>query len=296
MTRPALMFAAALALAVGAPPPAPALADGPGAADSVLGFGSAAELLDALERADDEIDTFRARIVYDRLFELQGDRHVRFGSLYFRVDADPRAEGGRPVRTFGVHFDTLVLDGAMREDRQAWIFDGEWVVEKRFAQKQYVARQLARPGQGLDPLRLGEGPLPLPIGQEREDILTRYEVELVGPSHGFGADDEAAAPYLETVAHCAQLVLTPRPAFAERDRFRSIRLWYERTPEGVLLPRLSRTVDRSGDVSFVQLTDVRVNEPLPEGVTALARPDDPEWDVQIERGRFAEGAGDEEAR
>ncbi len=260
--------------------------DSAGASDAEAGsrgpvFASAEALLDALETADREIESFQAEIVYDRQFMLQGDRHIRGGDLYFEVE--PRRGEPRPVRTFAVHFEWLLLDGAKRNDRQAWIFDGEWLVEKRFADRQYVARQIAPPGERIDPLRLGEGPLPMPIGQRKADILARYEAEVLPAHAGFDAEQRDHAGYMSAVEGATQLRLTPLPHREAQDDFRSIRLWYRHDEGGRLLPVLSRTVDRKGDESFVLLADVRVNRPIPGSVVDISPPPVEEgWEVQYE--------------
>lgn len=253
-------------------------------AAQAMEFADAESLLDALERADANIRTFHSGITYDRRMMLQGDIQIRYGDLYFRA---PKG-GGNGLRTFGVHFDTLVFDEKAHEEQQAWVFDGEWLVEKRVREKQYTARQIAPPGAGIDPLRLGEGPLPIPIGQKTEDILARYEAELVAVEDGFDTEDEMTVGYLNYVRSLGaqQIVLTPREEMTGGDEFRRIRLWYAKNTEGVLLPVLSRTLDRKGDEVFVQLYEFEVNTALPAGVTAIEPPKNAEsegWDVQIER-------------
>ena len=276
-----------------APPPAPApgMQPPPAAAQIPAGeFESADALLTALETADKAIETFHAGLVYDKIFLLQGDRQTRFGDLYYRVDGTPPAPPGAPagqppLRTFAIHFTKLLLDGAMRDEAQTWIFDGHWLVEKRFVEKQYVAHEMTRPGSHIDPLRLGEGPLPIPIGQRKADILARYDVELRPTGDGFDPDDQAQANYLANLTGATQILLTPRPG-RTNDDFTSIRLWYRHNADGLLLPILARTFSRGGDETFVQLTNIRINQPIPGDVIDITEPaPDSGWDVQIERYR-----------
>lgn len=274
----------------------------PGAALAQQGIAAAQihdvdTLLDALERADVGIRTFSSELIYDRRFRLQGDRHIRWGNLYFRVE--PSAPGTtRAKRTFAVRFETLTIpdeQGAVRHDDESlWIFDGQWLIEKREAERQFVKRQIARPEDPVDPLRLGEGPLPIPIGQKKADILARYEVTLLASDDGLtaqdadgSADEEAAdkAQLRSFVADAYQLLLIPKGAQAEHDDFREIRLWYTR--DG-LLPRAARTVNRAGDASLVLLAGAQVNTPLPPDVMDVQAPDPAAgWAVQIDEGRFA---------
>jgi len=243
-------------------------------------FDSAEALLSALEDAGREIRTLSAGVRYVRRMALQGDEQTRQGALYF--EQSPAGEGQPPRRRFAVVFDTLYVSGRRQPDRQAWVFDGRWLVERRPDEKQYVARELAPAGEQIDPLRLGEGPLPIPIGQRAADVLARFRAELVNPHNGL--EDEPGSVH-ELVADTWQLRLTPRESFAQESGFEEVRLWYDRE---TLLPRLAKTIDTDGDEAFVVLVGTRVNGPIVDGVFDIEPPAaGAGWDVQIEefRGR-----------
>lgn len=247
------------------------------------------QLLIALERVDDRVDTLQADIQYDRRFRLQGDRHVRRGKLFYRAERDsPAAEGARPKRAFEIDFKDLWLVTAQRkeEDRQIWVFDGRWLIEKRPDKKQFIAREIAPPGEDFDPLSIKEGIMPIPIGQRAADVLERFDVELVDAHTGLDGEPKQLITF---AGDCYQLRLTPKEAYVEESKFSEIRLWYERE---ALMPRMSRAVDQKGDVSFVQLLNVERNERLPRGVmTVVPPPENEGWDVQIEPRRGVAGAG-----
>ena len=57
------------------------------------------------------------------------------------------------------------------------MFDGQWLIEKRPDKKQFVAREIAAPGEDFDPLSIKEGIMPIPIGQRAADVLERFDVE-----------------------------------------------------------------------------------------------------------------------
>lgn len=241
-------------------------------------FETAAELLTALETADQDLRTLQAGIRYTRRMLLQGDEQIRTGTLYFERRA--ASDGGRATRVFAIHFDDLLVGLRREADPQEWIFDGEWLIERRPREKQYIARQIAPPGEQFDPLRLGEGPLPIPIGQRAADVLARYRVELVNQYAGL--ENEAGSIH-SFVADTWQLRLTPHEDRAEQDDFREIRLWYDRE---TLLPRLAKTLNRSGDESFVQLVNLRRNEPIRGRVFDIDPPaEDEGWDVEIKEYR-----------
>ncbi len=309
-TRPqaaALVVAAALMATV----PAPSLVLGAPeesapASTSATAIDSVETLLDALERADVGVRTFQSELIYDRRFRLQGDRHVRWGRLFFQAEP-PAAPGGRARRTFAVRFETLTIPDdtgdIRRPDESLWVFDGQWLIEKRENERQFVKRQIARPEDPVDPLRLGEGPLPIPIGQKKADILARYDAQFLPAGDGLNTPPDVAPDSHEAreaaamqafVRDTYQLRLIPKGGAAGDEEFREVRLWYTR---GALLPRAARTINRAGDESLVLLAGARVNEPLDPKVMSVETPDPAQgWSVQIDEGRFRNGGSDEEAQ
>lgn len=281
---------------------------------------TADDLLLALQFADKDLKTLRAGVMFDKLNDAMGDRQVRTGTLWFAADAG--AAGVPARRRFAVHFSKLQFDGRVREEDQHLLFDGEWFIEKLTTQKQFKKRQVVPAGQTVDPLKIGEGPFPIPIGQKRSEILKRYSAELLPATEGVVAqeNEDAAKQQKEqeglldfvsfvttrvkdpvtgamkeqkTPATFYQLKLTLRPEYQDQESLREVRLWYRElsSAEGaaaggqgvrMLLPRMARTVNRAGDVSIVQLTNVKVNEPVDAGVMDTTPPTDPSWEVTVE--------------
>lgn len=246
-------------------------------------FQTARELLDALQTAGEDMQSLQAGVRYVRRMVLQGDEQTRQGELYFQWQDTPKARDGSDAvgaphrqRVFAIRFDDLIVGRRREPDRQDWIFNGQWLIERRPDEKQYVARQLAPEGEDIDPLRLGEGPMPIPIGQKTADVLARFHTELVNPHAGL---EEEASSIHEFVADTWELKLTPiNPDDADND-FREIRLWYDRA---TLLPRLAKTIKRTGDEAFVQLVHLRVNHSIPKRVFDITRPKKSDgWDVEI---------------
>lgn len=247
---------------------------------------NAHDLLVALERAGDSVNTLEARVVYDRRFKLQGDRHIRRGSLLFQNA--PTERGGPRVRTFAILFDSLQIDDRVEQSPQTWVFDGRWLVEMRVKEKQFIKREIARPGEPFDPLKIGEGPMPIPIGQKAEEIERRYEADLKGPREGL----PTTWNFPGWLDNTWQVVLTPRNPDA--DEFAGIRLWYEKD---TLLPRMAFTLNRSGDESWVYLDQLKQNQPLPrERLSVDEPPANAGWQVQIERLPQDDSAGDGDDR
>jgi hypothetical protein len=277
----------AAAPAASAPAPGPQ----PGA-----GIASADELLIALERADRDIRTLSAKIQYDKVAgAIEGhDRQIRKGELHF-ADVRPRGEGPSSSdsgagRSFYIRFDTLQVDNVERDEKQVYILHGDWFVEKNEQQKQMFLQRIAAPGERIDPLRLGEGPFPVPIGQRRDDILARFMVELLPGPDGIPLNEmneEAHAKVAARFGAAYQLRLIPRPGSDEARDFREIRVWYKR--EG-LIPMHARAVRTDGGMDELGLAKVEVNRTLPEGIFDLTPPEG--WQVQERPFRRAtEGKG-----
>ncbi|MEM1328932.1 MAG: hypothetical protein AAGG07_00075 [Planctomycetota bacterium] len=247
-------------------------------------FATADELLLALEDADNDLDALEAEIRYVRFFVLAGDRQLRDGRLAFE-----RTDDGR---RFSIRFDRLMVGPRVENEEKLYIFDGEWLVEKLPEQKLFIKRQMARPGDSFDPLKLGEGPLPLPIGQKRDDIVRRFSASL--PERTDGLEFDSLKSFTRG---CVQLRLVPLPHHEDQTEFAEIRLWYD---QDTLLPRLAVTEDADGDTSTVQLLRVRTNSDAEIGAADFSVEPPAAgsgWDVQIEpwrergprRGASAEG-------
>ena len=256
-------------------------------------FATAEDLLAALERADQGMQSLTADLVYDRTFELQGDRQVRKGKLYF----ENRGEKGR---RFAIRFEELWIGDVVRPEKQVYIFDGQWLVEKNFAEKMMIKRQIVPPGETFDPLKIGEGPMPIPLGQKKADVLLRFAATLQAVHEGLALEAEAGAQeraendkHKKHVEGATQVKLEPKADFVRETEFKQIRLWYRKDAGGNLLPVMARTVNRNGDVSVVQLNNVQVQiagKPAnpkaaipPEGMDSTTPSDG--WEVRVDEFR-----------
>lgn len=269
-----LVLGAAPAQPAATPPTPPAA---PPASARNPDITSADELLSALERADQDLRTFESLIQYTRVAgDLQGgDQHVRRGRLWFASEppADPAA---RARRRFEVSFTELIFDGRKRDDVEEWIFDGLWLVERRPTDKQFIKRRVIKPGEDKDPLRIGEGPFPIPVGQKKADVLARFDAALVDPLDALQQNESLRKLLSETY----QLRLTPRDGVVQTRDFREVRLWYQRKD---LLPIFAVATNTDGSRSEVFLLKQVKNGPIgPERFrTDEPRPEDG-WVVQIE--------------
>lgn len=245
------------------------------------------ELLTELERTGKDLRSFSAQIRYTKFFPFEGDEQIREGSLDYLALPEMRpGEGAR--RKFAVHFDTLQFDGRIeRGEDRSYIFDGQWLVEKLHKEKQFFKRQVVPPGERFDPLRLGEGPFPVPIGQSRAEILERFEAKMLASDAGTEALRKDVREWLlgggvETY----QLRLTPREGYADELDLSEIRLWYRRSD---LLPRAAWTRSVNENESTIQLIAHRINAPIASERMDTSVPDRG-WVVEVTEWRGS-GAG-----
>ncbi|MBX3390200.1 MAG: hypothetical protein KF691_12200 [Phycisphaeraceae bacterium] len=259
--------------------------------EPIAGFSTADQLLAELETADADLRALQADIRYTRDFAIAGDTQVRTGTLWFQdVTATSQAGKGSPrKRRFAIQFDKLSFGDREENQTQIYNFDGEWLVERFPGEKRMVKRQVVPPGESFDPLKIGEGPLPIPIGQKKDDILARYDATLLPPEDGFDEMPAVRMRELTQMAEgCVQLMLKPRAERADTDDFKEIRLWYRRQPlpngkEGRLLPRIAKTENRAGDISVVQLIRVKTNDQVQIEASKFDTTTPPTgWDVVVQ--------------
>jgi tetratricopeptide (TPR) repeat protein len=249
-------------------------------------FATADEFLDAVEASDKDIRRLTAMMQYHRIFELAGDEQTRLGTLQF---VNTPAEDGEPAeRKFAIRFDQVIVGGRRERDGRTFVFDGEWLIERIPKDKLMLRRQVAPPGAGFDPLKVGEGPLPIPLGQAKADILNRYEVTMPEPTAGIAGREDAdkLTNFIEAM-DAGQLRLVPRD---DDDQFVEIRLWYRPVETGVL-PCMAITRNRTGDEVMVQLVEFRLNDAARIDEDAFSREAPADWDV--EETPFREGRGPE---
>jgi hypothetical protein len=228
-----------------APGAAPATAPAPR-------FADAAALLDAVESVAAGMRDFRASVTLETTDDVTGDTERRMGSVVLE-----QQEGKPATRRFAVVFDRFVDGGGRMDERPVrYLYADGWLTEADFVQRTLVRRQLARPGEPYDPLKPGEGPVPLPVGQRRADVLARFDASLA---------DAPRAPALARLGRpLAGLALRPKPGAADRD-LRDAVVWYDAetlVPVGV-------EASRANGRTTVVLRSATVNGGLDDAQRAL---------------------------
>lgn len=255
---------------------------------------AAVTMLEALEQVQVPLRALEARIKYDVVKGLAGDRTVRFGKWYYQDERRQTSAGPVGTRKTAARFDTLFMGKVKHDDVQIFIFDGEWLVEKLPGERQMTKRRVAKPGQAIDPLSV-EGPLPVPIGQSPAKVLERFDASVADALVDLEPNDpDEKAEYAKFVAGCRQLRLTLREQYQDDSEVRTVRLWYVGGGGGggagggggkevgaiEPLPKLIRVENRAGDVTFLQLIEAKRDVTVPPEVMDVTVPPDG-WKVDI---------------
>jgi len=218
------------------------------------------EILDKIEKAD--VTSVTATVSYVLTDPILSRKEIRTGKILFRT-----ADGNK--REAAIMFDTLII-GRRRETKQKhYIFSGRWMAEIDHDNKQFIKRELVAPGdKGIDPFELGSGPIPLPIGQTKESVLSKFKVEHTAkPKEGF----LSALPDDVVGLH-----LVPKT----KDQWESIDLFYD---PSTWLPVGVRTIEKDGTNRESRLTDMQVNTLSEKDALLLSieTPDPKEWSIDI---------------
>lgn len=229
--------------------------------------GDVDRLLASVERVAATLRDFRAAVTVETTDDITGDTERRLGKVVLS-----QQEGVPTSRAFAVILEKFI-DGTGRVDDRPvrYLYADGWLTEADFRERTLIRRQLARPGEPYDPLKPGEGPVPLPIGQRAADVRARFEPSVSGdaPPKAVGAANAAVVG----------LKLVPRPGMADRDLIDAT-VWYD---AATFVPRAVDARRRNGR-TLVLLRDPVVNGglddaqrsllALAEGVTAGWRVDE----------------------
>lgn len=223
-------------------------------------------LLNELESAAGDLRAFTADVVYINEEALLGRRETRTGNLIYQVD-DVTGD-----KSFAILFDSLVVGTTRRNREKHYVFSDGWLAEIDHESKQFINRQIVQPGQSFDPLKLGEGPIPLPIGQPKDDVLARFDVTTVD------VPDDGPLANLNNVDG---LRLDPKDGTEEAEEYQQVDLFYDRTtrlPVGII------AVLTNDNRKIVRLQSVQHNPKLTDEQKqrlSIETPDPDEWAIDV---------------
>jgi len=248
------------------PAPAPAASQPASRVDEFLG---------ELEKTATTIQTLSGGLALEKYDSLVEETERRFGRIVLDM------KDGK--RRFALYFDEVVNnDGRSTRAVDHWIYSDGWLCEQDHRNRSLTKRQIVPPGKSFDPLALGEGPIPLPIGQKRAEVLAQFEVAETGVP-----DD---VPLLGSLRNVAGLRLVPKPGTEMSRNTAAVELFYDRTslaPTGIVVR------EKNGNRSVARISAPVVNgevKPEDRALLEIPEPDPKEWAIDV---RPWKGPGDE---
>ena len=239
-----------LASCAGAEQPGPLPAD-----------ASADQVLDALDSRGRNLSGFVADVTLTEIDDATQAESIRAGRVWYQ-----RRPGNDRIR---VTFDRRLEGRFARAEKVEYLLDGGWLWDRDYKRAIEVKRQVLRPGEKINLLKLGEGPFPLPIGQPKEDVHKEFEVSR---GKGGGGDPKGTE----------HVSLKPREGTRLARKFNRIDVWVDRQTH---MPVVIEAVDvNETTVRRTELKNVRINpEPaLGDRDFALPRVDENKWELHVE--------------
>jgi hypothetical protein len=205
-------------------------------------------LLDTLDARGKTLADFTADLKLTTIDNSLGDESARLGHVAYQRLPDGQAR-------LRIVFDQKILgDNPPKNEKLEYLLAGGWLIERDYRLKKEISRQVARPGEKMNLLKLGEGPFPLPLGQDKREVHKLFEVKLLPAA----SDDPA---------HTAHLQLLPRPNTQFSRKFQSIDVWV--AADGGMPIRI-QTTDRNGaTTTTTDLSHLQVNTSPPAATFTL---------------------------
>jgi len=226
----------------------------------------AVALLDRLETAGNLLRDFRADITYYLWDSMLERREIRGGEIVYVVSPDDGS------RRFAILVTSVSVGNRRNNQNKRYVFDGSWFVEIDQDNRMFTKRQIVAPGERFDPLTLGEGPFPLPVGQRRKDVLARFEVSVLE-----GTRHEVLARFLEG-RKVEGLKLVPRPSTPQAKEIAEVEIFYD---AATLLPVGIVLTETTGNRKTVMLRHLKRNEGIDESKLSIEEPDPAQWQIDV---------------
>ena len=233
-----------------------------GAAQAPLSENSSAdEVLDALDARGRNLSQFVADVTLTEIDESTQHESQRSGRVWYE-----KRQGNDRIR---VVFDTKAEGRFNKAEKLEYLLEGGWLVDRDYRRSIEVKRQVLRPGERINLLKLGEGPFPLPIGQPKADVHREFEVSKGDPALG----GPKGAPHI---------ALKPKEGTRLARKFAQLDVWVD--PQTQMPIRIEALDVNEATRRTTELRNIRVNpEPaLGDRDFTLPRVDESKWELHTE--------------
>ena len=220
------------------------------------------EVLDALDARGRSLREFTADVHLKEIDEATQLESERTGRVWYQKEAGDDSR----IR---VVFDQKLEGRFAKPEKVEYLLDDGWLVDRDYRRTVQVKRQVLRPGEKVNLLKLGEGPFPLPIGQTKEQVHKEFEV-----TKGTLVEGDPKGT--------VHVTLKPRKGTRLAEKFNVIDVWVDpKTNMPVRIEGLdvNETTRRQTD-----LTNIKVNpQPgLGDRDFALPKIDENKWEMHTE--------------
>lgn len=207
-----------------------------------------------------------ADVTYRKDDEFAETSDLRTGRLIFDRSSE--------TPSVGIQFThrTDLIKRERRPEHSRWIFSPGWAIEFDRKRKLVSRTQTAPPEDPEDPWSLS-GRFPLPLGQQRDEVLANYAAELiVAPPKSLPRREESKVTGIR---------LIPRAGRPSADQWKQVDLWYDAKtwlPIGMIATR------KSGEVQQVYLRNIMTPAALESQDSLMMQVETPEgWTEDVQK-------------
>ncbi|HEX8523324.1 MAG TPA: hypothetical protein VF669_13795 [Tepidisphaeraceae bacterium] len=238
------------------PPPPPAQGAAPQPAANIAADQSDVDaILDRLDRRGKNLTDFTADVRLQEDDEAVGTSIVRTGKVLFQKLPGDDAR-------MRMSLDKKEVRGKTRDEKLEYVYAGGWLTDRDYGRKTNKRRQVVRPGEKINLLKLGEGPFPLPLGQDKADVHRMFDVKKINRAQ----DDPANGLHLQ---------LTPKADSRYAKKFDAIDFWVDPTSD---MPVRVRSTE--GDqIRTWDLSNIKVNVGMADRDFELPAVDEKQWQM-----------------
>lgn len=234
-----------------------------GANRAIAADADVERVLEQLDQVGKNLREFSAKVRLTETDNAMGNNTVRAGQAYFQKKADGSAR-------MHITFDKRIVGNKIfNADKTEYLLDGRWLTDRDYRKHNEVRREVLEPGQKMDLFKLGEGPFPLPIGQDPAQVHKVFEVQVIAPAK----DDPRNSVHLR---------LTPKSGTELAGKFHVIDVWVDQATH---MPVRVDTEDfKQQNSRSTELSDIVLNPPggLKEADFQLPDISKEKWDVGVE--------------
>ena len=220
-------------------------------------------VLDALNARGKDLKDFTADVALHTADNRTGEDSAQIGKVVYNA-----ANGNSRIKVSFDKKETEAADGKRMSQKQRldYVLEGGWLTDRDYQKKLEVRRQVLRPGQQMNLLKLGEGPFPLPIGQDKDEVKKQFDASKIPPA----ADDPKGTIHLK---------LVPKSGTQFEKRFRQIDVFVD--PKSSMPARID-TVEKAGTTRSTELTNLKLNAGVKPDDFTLPNIDSEGWNRREE--------------